>query len=69
MYYLLWMPNPDLCRDEVFTLAWSDVPERLFTKNAVKGLSWTCDGEGWTSETVFRDHGPHEVGEYYISFA
>lgn len=69
MYYLTWMPNPDLCRDETFTLASSEVAEHLFTKDAVKGLSWTCDGAGWSSETVFRDFGPHEVGEFYIFFA
>lgn len=67
MYSLYWMPNPDICRDEILTLAQSEDPEYLFTKDAVKGLSWTCDGMGWSSETVFRDFGPHEVGTFYIS--
>jgi len=67
MFSLYWMPDPDICRDEILTLASSEHAENLFRKDCVKGLTWTCDGDGWSSEVVFRDHGPREVGQYYVS--
>lgn len=67
MFSLYWMPDPDTYRDEVFTLASSEHVENLFRKDCVKGLTWTCDGDGWSSERVTREHGPREVGQYYVS--
>lgn len=67
MFSLYWMPDPDTHRDEIFTLASSGHVENLFRKDCVKGLAWTCDGDGWTSERVERVHGLREIGEYYVS--
>jgi hypothetical protein len=63
----MWMPDPDMFRDEIFTLARGEFAEYMFRKDCVKGLTWTCDGDGWSSERVWREHGPMEYGQYYIA--
>lgn len=67
MYSLMWMPDPDFFRDEILTLAESEHVEYLFRKQCVQGLTWTMDGDGWSSENVWRDHGPRELGQYYVT--
>lgn len=68
MYSLMWMPDPDRFKDEIVTLAQSELPERLMAKDCVRGLLWDCDGDGWSSVEVIRDHGvPGEEGRYYVS--
>jgi len=38
--------------------------EYAFRRLIVAGLTWTCDGEGWTSETVYKFG---QWGTFYIA--
>lgn len=68
MYHLHWMPNPDVSRDEFDIIERFEYVEYAFRYEGMRSLTWTCDGDGWSSETTFREvKGKWEVGVYYIS--
>lgn len=68
MYTLMWMPNPDTFRDEIDRLYSNQYPELCFrfirTLTPQKGITWTMDGDGWSSELLYHNH---EFGHFYIS--
>jgi len=71
MFTLQWMPNPELCRDEIELVTEDEHAALVFRHPDVSGLIWTFDGDGWSSETTFWNSDESdmlEVGNFYITW-
>lgn len=68
MFTLKWMPHPESVRDEIDTILGFDNVEHCFrwvnTTLGHNSLSWTMDGDGFSSEWIVWDS---ELGQFYIS--